>query len=477
MKYTLSLIFILFITIATFGQSKSYDEIMNDFLKQPELKNANVALYVEELSTSKIIMEYNPTTSMIPASIFKIIPTSIALELFSPDHKFKTELAYSGTIESDGTLNGNIYIIGYGDPCLGSNNFTSHYNKDGELLSKWANEVKKLGIKKINGNIIADISYFNEIPIPDTWIWTDIANYYGNQGSALNYYDNLYYIHFSTGYMDGSETAITKTVPSDIGIDFKNYVTSSSTSGDESYIFMGSNNYEKIIRGTLPWKKTSFVIKGSMPEPELYLAKSFAKNIISNQIIINGEIFIINTSDNFTKKVFHTTYSPELQKIAEETNLKSNNMYAEVLSYHIAKKTNKTYKDAVYDFFKNKKIDTDGLNIEDACGLSHFNTVTVKQMTIFLKYLKQSSPISKSFFNTLPIAGTSGTLSKYAIGVNSKLHAKTGSMKRVRTYAGYIIDKSGNEFVFCFIVNNQKCNSYQMKKLYENLFKSIAEKQ
>lgn len=171
MKKSISFIFVVFIITNSFAQASNYDKILSDLVKLPEMKNASLAIYAENLSTGALVFSHNPQVSLAPASVFKILPTSMAIEMFGPDYKFKTELAYSGSISSDGTLNGDLYIIGYGDPCLGSDNFAYHYNSGGDLLQKWMNEVKKLGIKKVNGDIISDISYFGEIPIPDTWIW------------------------------------------------------------------------------------------------------------------------------------------------------------------------------------------------------------------------------------------------------------------------------------------------------------------
>ena len=473
MKRTAIIIFLIFLLGTVFAQ-KTYDNLLNDLKDKSSLKHASIGLYAENLTTGKTVFDYNSHVSLVPASVFKILPTSIALELFGPDHKFKTELAHSGTIATDGTLNGDLYIIGYGDPCLGSTNYANHY---GDLISDWVNEVKNLGIKKINGNIIADASYFDRINIPDTWIWEDLANYYGNPGSSLNYKDNLYYVHFQTGNTDGSPTKITKVEPDDLNLNIDNQVLSSSTDWDESFIFYGDDENDRTIRGTLRWKKSDFSIKGSIPNPEIYLCNVFANALKKSGLSISGNCERTFDIVDAERKVFHTTYSPELLTITETTNLKSFNLYAEMLSFHIAKETGKPYRGAVISHLTSKGIATDGLNIEDACGLSHFNSITPKIMTQWLKYLRQKSDYSDEFFSTLPVAGTSGTLSRYCIGTKAqnRLHAKSGSMTRVRAYAGYILNSDGDEIAFCFIANNYSCNNYGMRKIFENLFIKIAE--
>ena len=127
---------LIFTNLMVFAQAKTYSDLQNELTKLPEFKNASLGLYAVNLSTGDKVFDYNSQTSLAPASVFKIIPTALAIELLGPDYKFKTELAYSGSISSDGVLNGNIYVIGYGDPCLGSQNFAYHYNSNGELSRK-----------------------------------------------------------------------------------------------------------------------------------------------------------------------------------------------------------------------------------------------------------------------------------------------------------------------------------------------------
>lgn len=477
MKKTIAFFVATLILSFLYAQSENYDKMLANLVKLPEFSNASLAVYAENMTTGSVVFNHNSRMSLAPASVFKIIPTSMALELFGSDYKFKTELAYTGTISSEGTLNGDLYIIGYGDPCLGSENFASHYNSGGILLQKWTNEVEKQGIKKINGDIISDISYFGDISIPDTWIWEDIANYYGNPGSTLCYKDNLYYLHFKTGMSDGSATFITRVEPADIGLTFENQVKSSSTSGDDSFIYYTSNKTELVVKGTLPWKNNDFKIKGSIPSPEMYLAKSFCNALRIGGILLLGKEKSVSVIDNsIMRKVFYTQYSPELIKIADATNLKSVNLYAEMLAIHIEKKTGKPWSDAVADFWKSKGVDVNGLIVEDACGLSRFNGLTAAQMCEILKYMRQKSVSGEKFFNTLPVAGTSGTLSRYCVGTKAqnRLHAKSGSMSRVRAYAGYILNASGDEIVFCFVVNNYTSTNYRIRKIFEDFFVEIA---
>ena len=129
---------------------------VDDFINNPLLANANISLLVKDLATNKTICQYRPTNSSIPASTMKLVTTATALELLGPTFRFQTKLEIDGTLSSTGILNGNLYIRGGGDPTLGSEHLG-----DKDFLTKWVEEVKKAGIKKITGQIIADGSLYD----------------------------------------------------------------------------------------------------------------------------------------------------------------------------------------------------------------------------------------------------------------------------------------------------------------------------
>lgn len=470
---------VIFIFIFSFCSSQidGNEKLINSLKSLPELKNASLSLYAKNIKTDSVILEYNSELSLSPASVFKIFPTSLALEILGPHYKFKTEIAYTGVIDTNGVLNGDIYIIGYGDPCLGSENFQEHYNKNSQLLQIWANAVKNAGINKINGKLIADASYFGKININGKWLWEDVANHYGTTGSSLNYNDNLFYIYFNTSKTEGGATEIVRVIPSDLGLEFNNEVISSKSNYDDAYIFYNRDSYKLDIRGTLPMNRTDFKVKGALPEPEKYLLGQFEKALKICGVQVSGnKDLICSRNKNLKIHVLHTTYSPELSEIVKITNQISQNLYAEILSYHVAKKLGKDYQDIVKEYLKIRNIDNSGLYIYDACGLSRFNGLTARQMTEFLIYIKTKSPTVEYFINSLPVYGVSGSFSKYVSGKESKnvVYTKSGSMTKVRSYAGYIINKRGEEIAFCFIANNFACPGYQMRKIFENLFVEIA---
>ena len=139
-----------------------------------------------------------------------LLTSAAALELLGPGYCFKTQLGYTGNLnKSTGLLTGDIVIKGGGDPALGSQYFKDHYRN---FLTDWITTIKKLGIKKIEGRIIADDTRYDNQPVPPKWIWEDIGNYYGAGTYGLSVFDNMFEIHFRT-YGEGSIPEITRHCP------------------------------------------------------------------------------------------------------------------------------------------------------------------------------------------------------------------------------------------------------------------------
>ena len=221
LRYNLFLLTLLF-SIQPL-QAQPYNAIFDkieELCRSKILKNAQWSLYARYANTDEIIISFNSQQSLAPASGLKLITTSAALSILGENYKYKTIIYYDGEISSGGVLKGNIYINGSGDPTLGSDLVENSLSLE-ELMSSWTGAVKRKGIIKIDGNVIADDLLFDRIPIPDRWYWMDIGNYYGTSSSALCINDNLYKLYFKPGSKAGDEAEVSGEVGDGGGLDLK----------------------------------------------------------------------------------------------------------------------------------------------------------------------------------------------------------------------------------------------------------------
>jgi serine-type D-Ala-D-Ala carboxypeptidase/endopeptidase (penicillin-binding protein 4) len=444
---------------------------VDDFINNPLLANANISLLVKDLATNKTICQYRPTNSSIPASTMKLITTATALELLGPTFRFQTKLEIDGTLSSNGVLNGNLYIRGGGDPTLGSEHLG-----DKDFLTKWVEEVKKAGIKKITGRIIADGSLYDNEGVNPKWTWEDIGNYYAAGAYGISYMDNTYQLVLRSG-PEGSTPEILRIIPEMPAMTFENHLKSTAIEFDSAYFYGAPHSYLRSIHGEIPANRIEYIIKGDIPNPGLLLAEHFQEKLTESGIAIRQLPSDIVT-ESMDRRVILVHESPELSEIIKETNVKSNNGYAEQIFRYLAITKNPVATSngavqVVRSFWKSKGLPVDQLFMYDGCGLSPVDAVSSQFFVDLLIYMQTISPYKEAFFNSLPVSGKSGTLTNFLqkSALQGKVHAKSGTISRVKCYAGYVDVKQKN-YVFAILVNNPNGTSKAVnKKIEEFLLK------
>ncbi len=476
MRY--QVIFLLFFSTFVNGQA-SLEARIKKHLGSEAFRYAGVSITVLDLESGKKMAGINENRVLIPASTQKLLTSFTALDILGEDYQYETKINYSGKIDDQGTLNGNIYIIGSGDPTLGSHKFKESLAFE-ELIRRISKEIKRAGILKINGKIIADESIFNSFPISPSWQWNDLGNYYACGAWGININENQYTIRFSKRAKVGNRPKLTSYGPKVPGLELSNeLVVDSAGTGDNAYIFGGPYNYKKRIVGTIPAGKGSFAIKGSIPDPPLFMAYHLMKRLNKDGIDVDEYETQYEPRKKRTKNIY-TIFSPTLKQIAQRANLESNNLYSEALLKTIATKqsTGGSGGVGIYlmkRFLRKLKIKTESMHLEDGSGLSARNNLNSMLLATFLQRYANTFDDINEVLRYLPSAGVSGTLSKMFknSSARGRVWAKTGTMDRVHNYAGYIRTKSGRWVSFAILVNGFSVNQQTMRKKLERLMTDI----
>ena len=455
LRTTLLIPFIIYFT-TSFAQQSAIEK----FLADSSMAHASVSLCIIDANNGNVIEEHDPDKSLTQASVMKLITTAASIELLGPDYKFKTLLGYSGTIKKgSGTLDGNIIIKGGGDPALGSEDFPGHYER---FIEKWVEEISKLEIKKIRGRVLTDDSYYDYQPVPANWSWEDMGNYYGAGVYGLSVFDNTLKIHFKTT-KEGSIPVITDIQPYGSGMVFKNYLKSFGATV-EGYIFSAPYSREGWIAGSIPVNNEDFVLKASISDPPQLIANLLERRLKEAGIKIKNEASTTRLHPELKSdkiSIVSEIFSPPLDSVIEVLNHKSINLYAE----NLVKELGRSYKgegstsagtEVVLEFLDSAGIKTDGMFIKDGSGLSVKDAINSRQLASLLLYMKKNGKHFGEYYNSLPDAGKEGTLKNYFKDplFDSRIKAKSGTLLRVKSYAGYFTTLSGKEMIFSIIVNN-----------------------
>lgn len=483
LKYHSYLTLFLFSILSFQANTQSkLEATLLQFDQDPDLKYATFGFCAIDINKNTIIAQRKPNSALAPASSLKVVTTGTALATLGANHKFKTYLEYDGTIEG-GVLNGNLYIKGTGDPTLGSP-FMEGVPSVDELMASFVAAIKKKGITKINGAVIGDASYFEPQSIIPTWQWGDIGNAYGAGVYGLNIHDNIYYIVFQRNTRFGATPKIREFRPAVPGLEMQNYVTNAGRrTGDNAYVYVAPYTNNAYVEGTIPLGTGDFEVKGAMPDPPLVAADWLTRSLEAQGVDVSKEASTQRVlKSKYPRTTFHTHYSPTLLEIAKHTNEDSRNMYCEAMIKTIGlkqlqKATRVDGLAAVTDFWRARGVDTRGFFIKDGSGLSARNGVTAKTMAQIMRKMHIDKKNFHDFYNQLAIVGETGTLKRLCAGTSAvgNIHAKSGSMNRIRSYTGYVTTKKGTLLSFSMIVNNYSCSGYMMRKKFERLMIALAE--
>ncbi|PWS30619.1 D-alanyl-D-alanine carboxypeptidase/D-alanyl-D-alanine endopeptidase [Pedobacter paludis] len=466
MKFLKPTLFLILISVSCFAQNRiqNLEKAFNNLLNDEQTKHAITSLCVLDANTGKTLFAKNEQIGLATASTLKTITAATAFSILGKDYQFQTTLAYTGNITADGTLKGNLIIIGSGDPTLGS---WRYQNKENAVLTQWVSAIKSAGIKKIEGSIIGDDRIFGTQTTPEGWVWQDIGNYYGAGTSGLAWRENQFDIHLRPGTSTTDEVKVVKAVPETPYIQIVNELkTGSAGTGDRSYAFFPPYSNVAYLRGSWGIGIGKAGISVALPDPAFdcaYRLQDTLKRlgINTNQPVTTSRLMALNNQPipAVTQKI-STISSPPLSEITYWFLKKSINLYGETLLKTIALKSGKpatTSKGAETEinFWANKGIEKSGLNIIDGSGLSPGDRITTSAMANVL-FQAQKESWFEDYYRAFP---------EY-----NSMKIKSGTINDVSAFAGYHTDSAGNKYIIVININN-----YSGSGINKKLFKVLDE--
>ena len=439
------------------------------WLQSENMQAATVAVEIRNLTTGEIVYEHEAHRAVIPASVTKLTSTGAALRLLGPDYRVETEVFTTGETDSVGTLHGDIVIVGHGDALLGSSR--SQFARDLFLQNVWA-ALNKAGIRRIEGRVIGDGSAIPAPWVGPGWEWEDFGNYYAPPIAGLNWGDNVFSLIFDTSKKNARPTLI-RTEPEIPGMVIENCLTDEDAAHDKSYVYGGPRVSLRTIIGSIPHKNPTYTVRVSVPDPPAFAAQALERYIYLKGIEAYPQPLPKGTgAQSSGERKLLTVYRGEsLEYVVNETNTNSNNLFAEMVLHQISLAQADGGREkgvkAVMDYWKGRGLDMRGVKLYDGCGLSPDTRVTAHFMCNLLADMKDD----RAFRASLPVAGRTGTLAMFLKGtrLQGKAHLKTGTLKNVVAYSGYIYADKGEIYAVSFIVNDYAGTSTAVRKKVENL--------
>ncbi len=455
-----SAIALLFFCQIVFSKSSNeYSQKLFESIPSEALRDGKLGVVVKSLTTDELIFQYNSDKLFVPASNVKVLTSVTALSILKPDYRFKTEF-YSGGEISKGVIHGGFYIKGYGDPTLNT-----------EHLESIAQEFKGLGIKEIEGGIIVDDSYFDNIRYGKGWKEKWKGDVFSPPISALSLNYNTFYIKVYPSKVGRIPTVGLE--PRGTNVNIINKAVTTNKGGKLTAVWLEGGK-TIMLYGRISPRTPSYTLEVIARNPALYAGSAFKKILEDAGISVQGYVTLGDVPD--WAGIFYTHFSDPLHLIIGEFNKNSVNIIGE----NIVKTLGATLMGEpgtwekgtqVVSNFLDKIGIKDSFEIVDGSGLSPINRVSPNMMTNVLKYAYNNQLIALKFLNSLSIGGVDGTLKRRfrRSEVEGRVMAKTGHLNNVNALSGYLFTKSGDVLVFSILANGlgSKATSFQNSLLVE----------
>lgn len=430
------------------SQVASLQRTIAKLLAAPTLRGAQVGLIAIDTARGTTLYSQNADQEFMPASNFKLLAGSAALNVLGAAFAYTTSVA-SDAAPQNGTITGNIYLQGGGDALLSA--------KD---LDAAAAAVAAQGVQSISGSVVTDATHFDAVRYGYGWSWDDLPFYYAPVVSALELEDGVVHMYFSPAPAAGQPASIL-IQPSSTAFAVDNQLmTGPPKSKDTSELVRPWNQPATIrITGSYPADaKTSGDVHPAVPDPESYAGDVFAKALAAHGISVAGPTQSGKTPA--AAATLWTKQSEPMPQLLADFWYPSDNLMGEMflkeLGYRLkgAPGSVENGRTLENQYLKSAGIDPQTVTISDGSGLSQYDRITPRDLLLILQN-DWNSPNRDIVLNALPVTGVRGTLrnSYKGTAAEKNVFAKTGSISHVRTISGYVKTKTHGPVTFSFMIN------------------------
>jgi D-alanyl-D-alanine carboxypeptidase/D-alanyl-D-alanine-endopeptidase (penicillin-binding protein 4) len=483
-------------------------------LGAPDLARGFWGIEVVSLSTGKTLYSQNADKLFTPASNTKLFTTAAALALIGPDYKFRTTVETTGTLDRYGRLNGDLVLVGHGDPNLSGRELpydlrTQRNDDPIQALESLADALVQKGVKFIDGDIVADDSYFAFERYGEGWSQDDLVWADGAPVSALTINDNVVFVNILPADRPGEKAFVSVKPFADYYRLDNRIITTPAGTGRKFFVNREPGSTVLTLWGNMPLDDAGANEALAIEDPAEFAAGLFRQLLEKRGIVIYGhqrtrhtELASLSTfsvtaiapsrggSDNDGQSGPLKTQQPitlasyESKPLLQDVrvvNKVSQNLHAEILLRLLGRErgnagTIEGGLEVLRGFLTQAGIPNDQYVFYDGSGLSRQNLVTPHAIVQLLRYCS-TQPWGAAYKTTFPISGVDGSLSDRLNSprLQNRIVAKTGALGGVKALSGYATSDAGQVVVFSILSNNFNLPAKRVTDAIDQLVEAIVE--
>ncbi|EJO57048.1 D-alanyl-D-alanine carboxypeptidase/D-alanyl-D-alanine-endopeptidase [Burkholderia multivorans CF2] len=420
-------------------------------LQRAKVPASAMSVVVERVGDPQPLIAWNANRPMLPASTMKLVTTFAGLSILGPEFRWRTTAYADGPVDPDGTLQGNLYIKGTGDPKLVP-----------EELIDLVDKIRKAGIKRVAGGLVLDKSYFaastRDLPSFDD----DVSAPYNVGPDPLLYAFKA--ISFTVTPGEDGKVAVDVLPPlANLSIDNQLYEGSGSCASAAAAARPTLNADGAMLTasfaGDYPLRCGARTTNLAILDHTTFFARGFLALWQQDGGTIAGPVAEGKVPSAARPIAVH--HGPVLGSVVYDINKFSNNVMARNLFLTIGAVAGKPpatpeqSSRVIRAFLQKNGIAMPDLVLDNGSGLSRDEHVSALSLAALLQ-AANASPVAQAFVDSLPIAGIDGTMKNRLTnaGVLGNAHIKTGTLRDVRAIAGYVAGADGQSYVVVSFIND-----------------------
>jgi D-alanyl-D-alanine carboxypeptidase/D-alanyl-D-alanine-endopeptidase (penicillin-binding protein 4) len=481
---------------------------IEQILSDPDVARGFWGIDIVSVETGKPLFALNENKLFTPASNTKLFTTAAVLALIGPDYRFKTSIESLGTIDKYGRLNSDLVVVGRGDPNLSGR--TLPYNLHTErkappiqVLIDLADQLVAKGLKYVDGDVVADDSYFVFERYGEGWSQDDLVWEWGAPVSALTINDNVLFVNIMPADRPGERAFLNITpYPEYYRIDNRVMTTPQGTGPRKIYINREPGSNQITFWGNMPQDDAGAGESLAIEDPADFTARLFRSLLEQRGVTIYGRPRTRHTELASMQTFSVTTIasgggdvsarsapaalvlaSHDSQPVSDDLrviNKVSQNLHAELMLRLLGKEKGTSGSiegglEVLRGFLTSADIKPDQFVFYDGSGLSRENLVSPAAVVQLLQYA-YGQPWGKLFEDTLPVSGVDGSLNDRLRTPPFKgaVRAKTGSLGHVNALSGYATTTKGQVVAFSILCNNHNLPSKKAIDTIDRIVEKIV---
>src|SRR5215467_10567751 len=484
---------------------------VNTVLADPDIARGFWGIEIVSLNSGQVLYSQNADKLFIPASNTKLFTTAAALALIGPDYKCRTTVETTGTIDPDGHLHGDLTLVGRGDPNLSGRvlPYSGHTERSEfpiKALENLADAVVQKSVKHIDGDLIADDSYFAFERYGEGWTQDDLVWADGAPVSALTINDNVIFVDIMPAVHAGESAGVTITPFSDYYRIDNRIITTPAGTGRKIFINREPGSMVLTLWGNMPAGDPGANEALAVEDPAGFAGLLFRSLLEKRGIVVDGHTHTRHTElaslstfsvtavashgggdmhvGSLAPKESTIIASYDSRPLSDDVriiNKVSQNLHAELLLRLLGREKGTTGTiesglEVLRGFLTQVGIPNEQYAFYDGSGLSRQNLVTPHAVVTLLRYAAKQ-PWGTLYAETLPVAGTDGSLADRMRNTPAQglVLGKTGSLDHVKSLSGYATTVSGDRVVFSIFANNFNTLGHRAQDAIDAIVEAVVQ--